>query len=272
MSSIERRVTLAIALVVFGWAHAAVADERETPQELVLRSLGHIARGEINALLPLFARGSLKEGGSVAAFSAFTEVLANTDPDEPRLVARSSEFSTEGVLVETIVYHLAGTDAALLAIGQVQVTETRTELVGLRFDTIPLDPAALFPFVLTDLSYVHYYVLIALFCIPALMLYATIRCLRRESGVGLAWIPFILIGVGQANAIWIPGPLDEALFSFFPARIGLGIEITKLNSFNPWVVSIAMPLGAIVYLWWSGRQPKTQIEPNPEGSLDGQSG
>lgn len=85
--------------------------------------------------------------------------------------------------------------------------------------------------------------------------------MRRESGVGWAWIPVILTGIGRATAVWIPGPPDERLFSFVPMAITvLGVEMQKVASFEPWQVSVSAPLGAILYLWWSDRQSRTRVE------------
>ncbi len=266
MSSIDWRAALAIVLAAIVWSHVAGAGERETPQELVLRSLGHIERGEISAVIPLFAPESLSEI-SLDQIAGSIRILGLEDQVDPQLVTEESGYSAEGVPVTTIIYHLSGPDRALLAVGQVTDTEGGPKLIGLRFNSAPLELSDLFPFVMTDISYVHYYVLIALLLVPALMLYATVQCLRRESGVGWAWIPVILTGVGRATAVWIPGPADERLFSFVPMAITvLGVEMQKAASFEPWHVSVSAPLGAIIYLWWSDRQSKTRVESRRQAS------
>lgn len=266
MSLIGRRVVSAIVLAAIVSAPEAIADERETPPEFVLRSLGHIQRGEASAVIPLFAPESLAEI-SLDQIVGAIQLLGLNDQIHSQLVTQESGYSAEGVPVETIIYHLKGPDSALLAVGQVTDTDSGLKLVGLRFSSAPMELDELFPFVMTGISYVHYYILIALIFVPALMLYATVVCLRRESGAGWVWVPFILIGIGRATALWIPGPADERLFSFVPMAITvLGVEIQKVAAFEPWQVSVSAPIGAILYLSWSGRPSRTGLVAKPQAS------
>jgi len=254
MKRVARRPALAVALVVVVHALAAAAEQDESSQELVLRCLGHIRHGEISAVVPLFAPGSLSED-SGSKFAAATQVLGLADEIEIRLVSSESGLSADGAQVDTVAFHLRGPESALLAVGQVRVAGSEKQMIGLTFNPAPIDPSEMFPFVWTGLSYVHYYVLIALFCVPALIVYATVRCLRRESGLGWLWIPFILIGIGRVNAVWVPGPPDARLFTFLPGAITvLGVGMQKLQVSEPWIVSVSVPIGAIVYLWWVSRQ------------------
>ncbi len=258
--SVDWKAALAISLAAILWAHTAPAGERETSRELVLRSLGHISRAEINAVAPLFADGSLQET-TLDQFVGAIGVMGLGDSVESQLVTENSQQTPDGVVIDTVVYHMSGPNSALLAVGQVEHNDGELKLVGLSFNPAPQELSELFPFVLVGLSYVHYYMLIALVCVPALMAYATVQCLRRESGVGWAWIPLILIGIGRATAVWVPGPPDERLFSFVPATITmLGVQLVKVPVFEPWQVSVSVPLGAIAYLWWSGRRQPTQVE------------
>jgi hypothetical protein len=266
MSFVDWRTALAIVLAAIVWAHASTSGERETSRELVQRSLGHIRRGEISAVIPLFAPESLQKI-SLDQFVGAIQVLGLGDQIDSQLVTEESSYSAEGVPTDTIIFHLKGPDTALLVAGQVQDTESGAKLTGLSLRSAPLELSEFFPFVVTGLSYVHYYVLIALFCVPALMLYASVRCLRRESAVGWTWIPFILIGIGRATAVWVPGPPDERLFSFTPMAITLlGVGMQKVPAFEPWQVSVSAPLGAIMYLWWSGHRSRTQRELQPQES------
>jgi hypothetical protein len=266
MSLVDWRAAPAIALAAVVWAAAAVAGEQETPQEFVLRSLGHIQRGEASAVIPLFAPESLAEI-SLDQVAGAIQLLGVHDQVHSQLVTQESGHSADGVPIDTVIYHLKGPDSALLAIGQVRDTDNGLKLIGLKFSPAPLDLSEIFPFVMTGISYVHYYVLIALLFVPALMLYATVVCLRRESGAGWAWIPFILIGIGRATALWIPGSADDRLFSFVPmAVIVLGVEIQKVAVFEPWQVSVSAPVGAILYLSWTGRTSRTRLAAEPQTS------
>jgi hypothetical protein len=272
-TGVDWRAAAAIVLVAVVCAQATVAGERETPEEFVLRSLGHLQRGEATAVIPLFSPESLP-GLSLEQIAGAVQLLGLHDEIDSQLLTSESGPATEGVVVTTIIYHLVGPETALIAVGQVKESGARMKLTGLSFRPAPSKPSELFPFVLTGVSYVHYYVLIGLFLIPALMLYATVQCVHRESGTGWFWIPVILIGVGRATAVWIPGPADERLFSFVPTAITmLGIEIQRAASFQPWNVSVSAPLGAILYLSWSSRGARTPTphETPPSQAPDRQS-
>ena len=268
MSLADWRTALAIVLAAVVWTQAGSAGERETSRELVLRSLGHIERDELSAVVPLFAPDSLQASSLNQLVGAF-QLLGIGDEIKSRFVTEESSQSPEGDIVDTIVYHLIGQETALLAAGQVLNTETGAKLLSLSLKPAPLELSELNPFVLTNLSDLHKYILVALFCVPGLMLYATVQCLRRESGVGWAWIPFILIGIGRATAVWVPGPPKERLFSFVPIDFVIpGVWIERVANFEPWEVSVSAPLGAIAYLWWSGRTSRTRVEAadQPDGT------
>jgi len=268
MRSVDRRAVLAISLVAIVCTHAATAGERETSRELVLRALGHIKRAEITAVAPLFAPGSLQQT-ALDQFVGAIGAMGLGDPVQTRLVTETSVETPEGVVVDTIVYHLSGPNNSLLAIGQVENRDSGPKLIGLSLNPAPRELSKLYPFVWFGLSYVHYYILIALICVPALIVWATVRCLRRESGIGWIWIPFILIGLGRATAVWIQGPPDERLFSFVPFTITLlGVQMQKVPAFEPWQVSVSLPLGAIVYLWWSNRRPNEPVGQNARAVSD----
>jgi hypothetical protein len=266
MSSVDWRVALATVLTAIAWADAAAAGERETPQEFVLRCLGHIQRGEISAVIPLFAPESLPEI-SWEQLEGGIQILGLSDQINSQLIAVQSGDSADGVPVHTIIYHLRGPDRALLAIGQVRNTDSGQKLIGLRFNSAPMELSDLFPFVISGISYVHYYMMIGLLLVPALMVYATVQCLRRESRIGWAWIPLIMVGVGRATAVWVPGPADERLFSFVPMAITVfGVEIQRAASFEPWQVTVSAPLGAIIYLWWSDHRSRTRVDSQQRAS------
>ena len=109
---------------------------------------------------------------------------------------------------------------------------------------------------------VNYVIVCLAVLAPLFTLYTLFLCLRTK---GLkwkwAWAVFILIGVGSLSLDWTTGSskltlLSLKLLSVSWVRSGVG----------PWVISVGLPLGALLFLWRlacfrKGR--RSQMAPSP---------
>ena len=60
---------------------------------------------------------------------------------------------------------------------------------------------------------------------------------------------------------------DEENYRMLKTAPGdLHIEVQKVAVFEPWQVSVSAPLGAILYLWWSGQRSTGRIESEPRSN------
>jgi hypothetical protein len=60
------------------------------------------------------------------------------------------------------------------------------------------------------------------------------------------WIIFILIGLAKLNLDWTTGQMGFRLIAFqIP-----GAGISKMGLYAPWILSVSVPLGAILFLIW----------------------
>lgn len=78
----------------------------------------------------------------------------------------------------------------------------------------------------------------------ALTLFALVVCVRtRLHGRKWPWLLFILFGVGNLSVNWTTADL-----SFSPLAILMFSAAASAQLYGPWVLSVSMPLGAVVFL------------------------
>lgn len=117
--------------------------------------------------------------------------------------------------------------------------------------------AALGQFTLSNRSPLHYGVLIAAILAPVICLTtATFAGIRRRWG----WMIFSLFGVGQFTFNWGLGAIQFQVLQF--ALLGAGFFKGALVT-DPWIISFAIPIPALLF-WALGKwKPKTTRAPEP---------
>lgn len=99
----------------------------------------------------------------------------------------------------------------------------------------------------------------------AVMLYALVLCIRTpmERRKWL-WIIMILLGVGKVAVDWTTGEISYHIFwiSILPA--GMGAEL-----YGAWIVTVSIPLGALLFLILRERlrKPKVPVASHPSAML-----
>jgi hypothetical protein len=99
-------------------------------------------------------------------------------------------------------------------------------------------------FSLSNKSALQYGVLVAAVVAPLLTIYALVLCVRTKiARRKWLWIVFILLGVGSFSVNWTTGA-----WGFQPLYVQLFSSGMKAATYGPWIVSVALPLGAIIFL------------------------
>jgi hypothetical protein len=125
-------------------------------------------------------------------------------------------------------------------------------------------------FTLKGKSAGQYGILAAAAAIPLFIVWTLVLCVRtRFRGRKWPWILFILLGVGKLAVNWTTGALGFAIA--YLQLFGAGALAAP---YGPWMVSVSVPLGAIVFLWrrhaLRGPPAETQIsEPSHGPPSDG---
>ena len=79
---------------------------------------------------------------------------------------------------------------------------------------------------------------------PLFSLYALVLCVRtRLRGKKWLWIVAILLGVGALSVNWTTGQ-----WNFQPAYVQLLSASATASPYGPWVISVSVPLGAILFV------------------------
>ena len=114
----------------------------------------------------------------------------------------------------------------------------------------------------------HYVMFGLLLGVPAFIIFTCVHCLRLERLEGRwLWFIFILVGVWGLEFNWTTGTLNAELLSVTPQGVTinflrfhfLGAGIYAVGVFQPWILQVGTPLGAIVY-WFALRHARSEGE------------
>tara|TARA_R110002051_G_scaffold78487_1_gene142017 strand:+ start:118 stop:1014 length:897 start_codon:yes stop_codon:yes gene_type:complete len=111
-------------------------------------------------------------------------------------------------------------------------------------------------------GWLHYLVFGLLILVPLFILFTAVQCGRNKFvSRKWAWIPFILLGFWGLSFNWTTGALQSAffhnadgMFYFELIKLNLlGAGITTRGIFQPWIIEIGIPIGAVLYWVWPAR-------------------
>jgi hypothetical protein len=111
-------------------------------------------------------------------------------------------------------------------------------------------------FTLTGKNPIQYFVLATAIFAPVITLVALIVCIRTKlKRRKWLWLLAIIIGFGKLSVDWTTGQWYISCLSFqlFSASF-FG------TPYSPWIVSVSIPLGAIVFLWNRNKLLQEQID------------
>lgn len=107
----------------------------------------------------------------------------------------------------------------------------------------------------------HFVVLGLALGVPLLILFSTVLCIMTPMAKRKwVWLVFILIGVGQVTLNWTDGTLDINPLGFQV----LGAGFWKASAYGPLLLSVSVPLGAILFLFRRRKWlMQTKASPSP---------
>jgi hypothetical protein len=106
---------------------------------------------------------------------------------------------------------------------------------------------------------VQYVILSAGIVSIAVMLYALVLCIRTpmERRKWL-WIILVLLGAGKVGVDWTTGEISYHIFWVTILPAGMGAEL-----YGAWIVTVSVPLGALLFLVLRGRLRKPTASTGP---------
>lgn len=150
------------------------------------------------------------------------------------------EFPNEWLLINVVIQKKNGV-STLLAFN---VDRLRDSLENLN------------KFTLAGKSQLQYAVLALAILIPLFSLYVLILCVRtRIEKRKWLWVVFIVLGIGQFTINWTTGQ-----WRITPVAVELFGAVGFASPYGPWMISISIPLGAIVFLLRRGKFDRTSSQ------------
>jgi hypothetical protein len=170
--------------------------------------------------------------------ASMAEMFPATEPNSIKVVAynlRHSltleyEFPDKWILVD-------------MSIKRMGDTSTITEF---RVTPIPDSLEHINRFSLVGKSSLQYMILGLALAAPIFTLYVLVLCLRTKSQTRKwLWAILIIVGVGKLGVNWTTGALT---FTPLAVNAPCGGATTTMGFYGPWVVTVNLPLGAILFL------------------------
>lgn len=104
---------------------------------------------------------------------------------------------------------------------------------------------------------VHYVMFVLAVFVPLFTLYAVVRCImspipRRK----WLWVAFAALGLVRFSLDWTTGQLNVQTLSIYLFGSGFG----RVGDYGPWILSVSIPVGAVVFLLRRRSLVQQQIE------------
>src|SRR5262249_13853277 len=129
-----------------------------------------------------------------------------------------------------------------------KVREQGDELImqTLHVESLPGDLREIHAFTLSHKSPAHVLMLLALAAELVFIGYALVVCARTPlKRRKWAWMLLCLVGAGGLGFDWTSGAFALKLFS---VQLLFGISFTRGGPYAPWLLTVSLPIGAIMFL------------------------
>ena len=185
--------------------------------------------------------------------------LPNEAPKSIRLIGYRTELRDGATKSYFITYEFEFTQRWALIQLEWQRVEGKLRLNGFNIELLAAPVERINAFTFNGKGLINYLVICLAVIGPLLKLYALVRCLLAKALKGkLLWVIFILFGLGTFSVNWTTGDsrLNFLSFDF------LGASIIR-SGYGPWIVSVSLPLGALVFLFKLGRMRRRKPAESP---------
>jgi hypothetical protein len=181
------------------------------------------------------------------ALGQMAGALPEATPTSITLVGAQKLTNDQGLTTNLTFEYGFGEDWFLINVAWLSKDDTFT-IVGFNIYDTEASLEELSKFELAGKSPTHYLFLVLAVAVPIFCIYTLVVCARtRLTGRKWPWIIFILFGVGTFSLNWTSGEWGFAPLNFLLLGAGVTAE-----PYMPWVVSVALPLGAL--LFWLRRR------------------
>jgi hypothetical protein len=172
------------------------------------------------------------------------DIIPKGAPTSVKLVG-ANQFSSEKVgTTVNLTYEFQFGDQFLLINVARKMKDGVETIIGFRVQPLRASLEAQNSFSLSNKTALQYGVLAAAIGAAMFTLVALIICIRTKiARRKWLWILFILFGFGKIMVNWSTGTWDFRIFNFQLFSAG-----ADANFFGPWIITVALPIGAAVFL------------------------
>ena len=245
-------------------ATGAAAQEQLPVTQLVHRFVASMQRGDLETARTLFDADAVPRIEKKALILLHHAIERLEDP-EIRFVHREATDAAEGSGGETWAYQLRERSSSILLIIKIRTRDGQPGIAHIEWQPAPLDLRERFPFGFSGIPLLLYLALAAAIAVPLLTAYALVVCWWRRPRAWWLWTLFIPLGLGKLSVWWLPSPFHSSYVRLTPLSVQLsGVGLDKSPSYDPWTLSVSLPLGALLFLlsrrWMRGNSGDPQCE------------
>jgi hypothetical protein len=175
----------------------------------------------------------------------FFESLTDKNPKDYSILAYrySTLYSDNSITTYEFRYEYEYADVFAYFTFQLEEKEDLFQVFGFSIDTSKDSLRNLNQFHFKDKSIIHYIFLLLTIAVPIFILVSVVFAIISPIERKWAWILFILLGFITFTLNWTDGQIGFKLISL--KLFGAGF--TKFGIIEPWILSFAIPIGAIVF-------------------------
>ncbi len=251
---LSRTLALPLLLVIGCSPRAALKKAATSPEAQFAReSASLLFKKDVDALLARMAP-DLRREATPEVLARLLAAIPPGDTEEPTLVGyrySASPRATQAIV--SLQYEFPETYVVV----QVQMRQSGGEraITFLNLERLPDSLQRLNAFRLRGQSVGRYVFLSFAAMVPIFTLYCLFVCARTPLPRGKwLWLAFVAVGIGRISLNWTTGALSFTPLSFQL----LGAGATTAGPYAPWVVSVALPIGAVAFLVRRGSLLRTR--------------
>jgi hypothetical protein len=244
--SFYRKIAVAFSIALFSvsCSQQAILDKiTPRPDDLLARqTIAQLAKPDYPSIVAnLDSR--LVDQNITSALSQARSALPHGMPSDVKLVGANIRVQNGDSLSQLTYQYSAERQYAVVSI-EITRSGKVAKIQTLRVQKIPDALEKLNAFSLKAKPVLSYFILAMAIVVPTFIVITLVQLIRtRPLQLKWLWGLFILLGIGQVNLNWTDGSIafQPIYFSF------LGAGFFRPGLYGPWLLSVALPLGAIVF-------------------------
>jgi hypothetical protein len=222
------------------WMRKIAPPEKQATARTYIEQLRNRDFADIENAMDRSIAGDLR-GGTLEKMAV---LIPPGTPTSVKLVGAYSFSSPTVGTTLNLTYEYQFGEQFLLVNLQTKTKDSAMTIVGFRVQPLSKSLEAQNRFTLANKSALQYTVLVAAIGATIFTLFALFVCMRTKmERRKWLWILFILFGFGKIVVNWTTGQWDFTIFAaqLFSASAGAAF-------FGPWIVSVSLPVGAVLFL------------------------